>query len=191
MAKTHKNVSDLVNASSDNKDFNDKLHSEISGKQMGKILFALRCHRGFSQSEMASLMECSQSRVSKIEHNYDANITLGDLTEFTQALGLSLTVSFHDNSNAVESVKYHALQIKRLLDELRNMAGSDTSMLDGVVKFYQEFVINIGVIFGSCAAKLPPQHRNAVMQINADPELIKPMQVSEFVQGSYRKEPVS
>ena len=54
----------------------------------------MRTVRGMSQVELGEKMGCTQSKVSKLESSVDADLSLGDLTLYAAALGVSLSVKF-------------------------------------------------------------------------------------------------
>jgi predicted XRE-type DNA-binding protein len=53
-------------------------------------LIVARARAGYTQSQLATKMDCSQSRVSKFEDSQDADLTLGDLQAYAKAVGLKL-----------------------------------------------------------------------------------------------------
>lgn len=57
-------------------------------------LIVARARAGYTQSQLAKKMGCSQSRISKFEDSQDAELTLGDLQAYAQAVGAQLDAKF-------------------------------------------------------------------------------------------------
>jgi len=169
MVKQHKSVSDMVKRLSGDEAFAKKFEQEIAEKQLAKMLFAMRCTNGMSQKEMASKLGCTQSRISKLEHARTDDIRIGDLSVYAEALGLNLSVSFHEPMSSVERVKFHAFKIKKYLDELAILAHRDDKIFDGIKSFYKEYLVNILALFKDSAEKLPRKPRTKkgpVLKVN-------------------------
>ena len=94
MGKRYTSVSEMVRQLSEDREFQDNLDRQISDKTLAKTMFAMRCSRGMTQSEMASKLHCTQSRVSKLENSGVDAIKVSDLIDYAQALGLKLSISF-------------------------------------------------------------------------------------------------
>jgi transcriptional regulator with XRE-family HTH domain len=69
---------------------------------MGRMLIALRIHRGLSQRELAEKLGVHESQVSRDERNEYNGITLERLGKILDAFGVSLrtTVEFPETSAA-------------------------------------------------------------------------------------------
>ena len=153
--KRYKSVSDLVESLTDDVEFKEELEQETNTQSMAKTLFAMRCAQGITQAEMAKRVGCTQGRLSKLEHSDNDSIKLGDLTAYAEALALNVSISFHKEVSAVESVKYHAFQIKKHLDHLAKLAYRDDQIFIGVKDFYNEYLFNIIKLFKESAENLP------------------------------------
>lgn len=160
MAKHYKNVTALAEDLTADKRFKTELEDIVRRHSLSKALFALRCSKKVSQSEMASRMQCSQGRISKLEHASDETIKVKDMAEYASALGLEVSMSFAGrNRTAVDSVKYHALKIKEHLDRLGALAKKDEKLLEGISNFFGEAFVNLVAIVQSSASKLPKKRR--------------------------------
>ena len=51
-------------------------------------LVLARLRAGLSQTDLATRMKCTQSRVSKIEDSMDVQLSLKDIYEYTKAVGV-------------------------------------------------------------------------------------------------------
>ena len=138
-------VADLARvAFEDDADLAAELESELSSRQVVRALFAMRSARGVSQAEIASQLECSQSRVSKIENGVDADLSIGELEAYAKALDCDVMLTFQKrHSTAVDRVKQHAFAIKRELDGLAKMAGRDSKLGKGIAAFFGEALFNV------------------------------------------------
>lgn len=173
MGKQYKSVSEVVRNLTDDKKFQDEFDRQISDKTLSKTLFAMRCSKGISQAKIASKLNCTQSRVSKLENSGVDGIKVSDLVAYAQALGLNMSISFHENMTAVESVKFHAFEIKKHLDHLADLAHRDDEVFEGVKNFYNEYLMNILGLFKQSASKLPKKkiQKRAVLEVCAPIEI--------------------
>lgn len=154
MEKQYKNVIELLNDVSDDKEFNKSVEKEINTKQIAKMLFAMRCRAGLNQVEMAKKMNCTQGKISKMENTLDANISVGDLVNYCSAVNMRLEIGFSDaRLTMADKVKYHYFHIKLLLDKLIEMAKGDETMERGVQGFLMEAFTNVTQGIMSCLEK--------------------------------------
>jgi transcriptional regulator with XRE-family HTH domain len=103
-------------------------------------LVATRIKRGLSQKDIAQRMECTQSRISKLEHGLDSTTSVGDLRAYAQAIGLDVALLFvRKQTKLADLVKVHTLMIRRAFDRMQALAATDESMKKGV----QQLAINV------------------------------------------------
>lgn len=72
-----------------------------SERVLVSALIKERQRQGLSQTDVAKLIKCSQSAVSKIECRRDADIRIGDLRRYGCALGFDVRVDFECGPDAV------------------------------------------------------------------------------------------
>lgn len=155
MAKKYSSVAEMVREVSEDTEFASDTARRLSQREIVKHLVALRCARGQSQGEIAGHMKCSQSRISKLEHGADEDLSIGDLAGYLDALGLESRVLITKRGwRAVDEVKYHAFSIKRVLDELADHAAGDDAHAIGVFKFFREAAWNLSRFFRESVEKL-------------------------------------
>ncbi len=173
MGKRYKSVSEVVKKLTDDKEFQEEFDRQISDRTLSKTLFAMRCSKGITQSVIASRLNCTQSRVSKLEYSGVEAIKVSDLVAYAQALGLNMSISFHENMTSVDCVKFHAFEIKKHLDHLANLAHRDDDIFEGVKDFYNEYLMNIIRLFKQSANKLPKKNieKRAVLEVCAPTEI--------------------
>lgn len=134
----------------------EELDAQLSARQVVRALFAMRSARGVSQAEIASKLNCSQSRVSKIENGVDADLSLGELEAYARALDCDPVLTFQKrHSTAVDRVKHHAFAIRRELDVIAKLAGNDSTLRQGVASFFGEAFFNIVKMISESVKSLP------------------------------------
>jgi transcriptional regulator with XRE-family HTH domain len=155
--KRYSSVSDLVRDVSEDKGFARDVETRIEKRQIIKQLMARRAAAGLSQADIAAAMKCTQSRVSKLENSIDSDLSMSDLAEYADALGLHLRVGVvAKDRSVVDEVKHHAFCIKRLMENLAELAqGDDIEIMRGVANFHGEAFFNLVRILQRSAAKLP------------------------------------
>lgn len=167
MGKRYASVSDVVKEFIDDKPFRERFEKEINDKRVAKTLFAIRSRAGKTQGELAEKLGCTQGTISKLENSGIDGIKVSDLVAYAQACGLNLTIDFHEEQSAVESVKAHVFAIKDHLDHLAQLAQSDKDIFDGVRAFYGEYLTNVLHLFEKSARKLMKNepHKESVLQV--------------------------
>src|SRR3989304_3200241 len=143
-SKKYKSVVEMVRACSDDQEFVDGFERHSADRRLAGSLFAVRAAKGLSQKDIAERLWGTQSRISKLENSDDSSFRLGDLAAYVKALGLHfrLVLSKRDET-IVEQVKYHAICIKKLLDQLARLAQDDKRIAGGVSAFFGESFFNM------------------------------------------------
>ena len=156
MKKQFNSVAEMVAEMSDNKEMAADFEKTIAAKALVKKLFTLRQVKGLSQQELAAKLGWSQSRVSKLEGSDDCDLRFGDVIAYISGLGLELGVVLAPReASAVARVKHHAFAIKRITDQLAEMAVSDEAIAKGVAGFFGEAAFNLIGILQESSKKLP------------------------------------
>lgn len=83
MRNTQELLNDLVK---DTPTLAKKMHDSRKSNRLICDLIRLRAASGLTQTAMAEKMGCGQSRISKLEHGTDEDITLGELDAYLRAL---------------------------------------------------------------------------------------------------------
>ena len=94
MAKQFKNVTDLITGLSEDENFKKDAIKHISENGLGKFLAFLRCEHRLTQEEMAQKIGCTQGRISKIESAKDDSLSIRDIIDYGNALGIELEIGF-------------------------------------------------------------------------------------------------
>lgn len=144
MDKKYKNVLELIKNISDDKKFNKSLEEYMGRRQIGKILFALRCKKGLNQTQLAKKIKHSQGKISKIENSFDDELTIGDVRKFCNAVDIQLEIGFKPiNMSLVDRIKYHFCTFMSLINEIEAMSKGDEAMEKGAKEFKCEAVLNL------------------------------------------------
>jgi len=146
MEKKFNNVENMIKGLSTGEGFKNDSLKLIRGKRLSKFLFFLRCTSNLTQKELADKLECTQSRISKIESADDESLSIKDLMDYAKVLDLQLEIGYRKKSaKIVDLIKYHAFKIDGYLKKLTNLAKEkrDTPIADGVTKFCMEALVNI------------------------------------------------
>lgn len=160
MGEKYRSISEMVNSISTDNSYKELFANRVKGRALSKLLFFIRCKHGLSQKELAAKIGCSQSRISKIEHSIDDDLTVKDLTDYAKAVNLQLEVGYrHSSTKIVDLIKYHAFKIKAYFDELTKLAEDDESLAKAIKDFHLEAFLNMGRIVIDSLGKLDSKQK--------------------------------
>ena len=146
----------MIRDISDDETFNRALEEQISNRRLVKALHAMRTAKGISQAEIAEKLDCSQSRVSKIENGEDGELRISELEAYARAMDRDLHVGFSKRGlTGLDRIKSHAFAIHRELCRMAELAENDESIARGVVKTFNEVLFNQLNLLQLASAKLP------------------------------------
>lgn len=160
---TFQSVTDLVKATS-SPEQTKAFENRLRGTSIVRTLIRSRTSAGLTQRDVASKMGVSQGTVSKIENSLDADLSLGEIARYVSATDAPLTLRIGPPLSLVESVKDHALAMKRDLETLADLARQhedDSEIPAKIAKFFGEAGFNLFAFLFGAAAKLPPAVREA------------------------------
>ena len=139
----------------DDQDLQGELHDQSDRRRLVPKLAMLRNVKDVSQEQVAAKLGCGQSRISKLENGYDADVTVGDLIAYAGLAQCNLYIVFESASmNLVDQVKHHACCISRCFDRMNELAKVDTDVKSGVAKFHLEALVNLVNIVGNASQNL-------------------------------------
>ncbi len=155
MGEKYKSVLEMVKGISGDSSYKELVANQIKGRSLAKFLFYLRCDQDLSQNQLAKKIGCSQSRISKIEHSHDRDLTIQDLLDYGKALNIQLEIGYrHSSVKITDLIKYHAFKIKTYLDRLSNLAKDDEVLVKALKMFHIEALFNIGKIITDSLGRL-------------------------------------
>ena len=185
MKKKFNSVLEMVREMSEDKSLAADFEKRIAAKTLVKKLFTLRQIKGLSQQEMAKKLGWSQSRVSKLESAEDSDLRFGDIIAWLAVLDLELGIIISPReASAVSKVKHHAFAIKRVTDQLADMAAGDNAITKGVAQFFGEAAFNLVSMLQQSAKKLPLSADESPFQIEIEV-------VGEETDTSTEREPIT
>lgn len=158
MANAHKSVSEMLKGVGVDQKTRGEFEKELQDRQLVKILFALRNKAGVSQAEMAKKIGCSQSKISKIESSRDAELSFKDLLSYAEAIDHNIELQILPAKlKRVDRIKYHAFMIKRLFEEISEIAKGDADITRKAVDFHGETLVNMALMIIESLKSLKPQ----------------------------------
>jgi len=128
----------MVREMSDDKSLGERAARQIEERNIVNCLIGLRTAQGLSQTQIAVLMACTQSKVSKLENGRDDDISIGDFDAYARALGLRFTIILAKRDQTlVELLKMHVNAIGDLLQRLVAFANdNDHSIKKGARRVF-------------------------------------------------------
>lgn len=152
----YSSVSDVLRDIAPDDTFRTEFDKHVAARGLIKHLLGMRAVRGLSQRDVADAIGCTQSRISKLENANDADVRLGDLKAYANAVGCDLVAHpLPRDVKPVDKVKCHAVAIKRHMDDLARLARSDEEIAEGVAAFFYECFVNVFLMMGDSARQLP------------------------------------
>ncbi len=144
---------------------------EIDPRAVIQWLTELRHRRQLTQEEMAQSMQCTASRISRIESAEDRHLGLAETAQYIEALGMSCTLKVYDDMMPMEvQMRRTVMETARLLcrlcrllkfrGEKRELAhverfiGSTMSPL--FFEFMDDAMLQRDAAFGAMHAELAP-----------------------------------
>lgn len=158
MNKKYKSVSDLIKSMDLPKERQQEQIDYINARRLSRLLTVMRSQQGMNQQQAAEKCGCTQSRISKLEYKEDRKITIGELLDYSDALGLDLSVMFLPKKmKIVDRVKLHAFRIEQLLQRLVKLSKGDKKMEKAAASFHGECLVNLLSIVGNSQKAIRPK----------------------------------
>jgi len=152
----YKSVEEMAAATIPSQEFNKELSRQLRARSVANHLVALRGSRGLSQQDIAKRMECSQSRISKLEQTDDEDLRLGDVARYLNAVDFSLQIGMTERKQPlVDTVKYHVFAIRQALRKLIKLAHMDEDIARGVAGFFGEACYNFIKMMQKSVEEMP------------------------------------
>ena len=174
--KNHKRGAEIVDLVRkmlpEEREFADELRNQIDRRKLVSQLADLRNIRGISQSDVADQLQCTQSKVSKLENGYDDDVTLRDLVAYAKLVDSDLTILFSSKEDSlVSQIKYYAICIKNCFEQMNELVQQDTQIGKGVAAFHIEALLNLVKIVGDSS-----KHLISSIQPSVEPQVRLQMQ---------------
>jgi transcriptional regulator with XRE-family HTH domain len=176
MTKRYDNVTDLLESMTLPAAQKKRQTDYIKARQLSRMLTVMRAHKELSQKDAAKKLGWSQSRVSKLETKEDRSIAIGDLLDYSDALGMELSLVFLPKKmKIVDRVKMHAFEMVELLQRLASLSKGDEKMVQGVHHFHEECMGNMIRMIEDSRKTLRPKPSKELT-------VIGPPQVDEMIE---------
>lgn len=145
----------------EDKELTHELSEQMKKRHFVRRLANLRNSKDISQDDVAQQIGCGQSRVSKLENGFDADLSIGDLQGYAKALECELGIVLRSRKmTIVDEVKLHAGCIKHCFDRLNELAEKDEIVAKGVAEFHVEALLNLVNIVKNSSTNLSEIRRN-------------------------------
>lgn len=135
------------------------VEKEINESSVVTMLLMIRHDRGLTQTDVAKRMNCSPSKVSRIEAGTDAQVNLVDLYQYANALDVRTTILFEPtDTRSSLLIKHFVYGIQERLEHLANIArGSEDGdiVADKIHTFFGEVLFNVVKKFSDVYSTLP------------------------------------
>lgn len=158
MANNSSNIPEIAASLAGSPEIADLVKREIRYNTVVSRLLAMRVQRGLSQEEVAERMECSASKVSRIESGNDFDLKWVDLVGYLEALNMKMIFSFEDPTlPASERIKHNVFRIHSGLEQLLSQARAkdgDENIAKKITQFYGEVLFNFLARYQESATKL-------------------------------------
>ena len=170
--KTYTSTSEMFAKYATPEESND-LNQTISSRKLSKLLFSLRCKNGLTQKELAEKSGMTQSKISKIEHAADRDLSIGEILDYCQALKFHLNVAVMPTDMKLPGmVKFHWLETQRHLKRILELSDGDEIMEKEAKSFMLEATYNISNGLMACLDRFLPKQ--------ADEEPLNVLTPSEY-----------
>ena len=144
MTKRYDNVADVLKSMDISAAQKTRQVDYIKARQLSRLLTVMRAQKKMSQKQAAEKLGWSQGRVSKLETKEDRQVSVGDLLDYSDALGMELSMVFlPKRMKIVDRVKLHAFEIVKLLQRLVVLSKGDSAMEKSVEQFHDECLANL------------------------------------------------
>lgn len=182
MSKKFKRVSDVIKSMDLPKEQKQEQIDYINTRRLSRLLTVMRSQQGMNQQQAAEQCGCTQSRISKLEYKEDRKITIGELLDYSDALGLEMSVVFLPKKmKIVDRVKLHAFQIEQLLQRLVKLSKGDKQMEKAATAFHNECLVNMLTIIGKSHKSIRPRKEKELSVIG--PQEIEQMIEEECIKA--------
>ena len=118
-----------------------------------------RVSSGLTQKDIASRMGVSVSTISRLEDSCDADVRLGDLISYANAVGINVSLLMEDSSLPVAArIKNCVLLVSEGLQHLAQLASKsqgDRDIIDGINRFRGEVLYNFLLRFVESGVVMP------------------------------------
>ena len=136
----------------------ERIQEEVGRSRLVDGLIRMRLQKGVSQKKLAERMNCTPSKISRLEAGTDDNLKISEVRDYVSALDIGMTVMFENQAvPAAELIKQHVFAIHENLEHLVKIAeevDGDEEIVSKIQKFYGEVLFNFLKRFQDSHSKL-------------------------------------
>lgn len=137
--ETFETIAEMIRATTDDDSFARDLEKRIHDRRILKELAVRRVGRGLSQGDIAKLLGCTQSRISKLESMSDSDLTIGDLAKYANVFGLRLNILLiPTNTTPISRVRMLAVELREELKHLTALAKKNQELGKVITTIFSE-----------------------------------------------------
>ncbi len=141
-----KKASDAAAFLAEDESVRESVERESKTSILITALINMRIQKGYTQQNIADAMECTPSKISKMESGNDLNLKWSDVLAYLNAMCMRVSLMFDDESMPASSkIKQCVFTIHDQLGRLAILAeevDGDTEITDKIYKFYGEVLFN-------------------------------------------------
>ncbi len=153
---TFETIAEMIRATTEDASFARDFEKRIYDRRILKELAVRRVSRGLSQGDIANLLGCTQSRISKLESMSDSDLTIGDLTKYANVFGLRLNILLiPTKTTPVSRAKMLAIELREELGHLTALAKKNQELGKVITTFFSETFPGFIRTLQGLAKKLP------------------------------------
>jgi predicted XRE-type DNA-binding protein len=128
-------------------DFSTAVQNEVNETTLISELVKQRIKTGKNQVDLASILNWSVSKVSRLEDKTDKELKIGELVDYCKALGSGIAITIaspvHNRAaalmNCVTQIDTHLRELSQLASE----CDDDKSIADGITKFQADVLLKM------------------------------------------------
>lgn len=148
-------VSEMLKGLHVEEGFANSVEDEIKNRDLATALIVLRHKAGLSQGHVAQKMGVEQGTVSKLERSTNSRLRIGDIQSYIAAVDARIAIFvMSGRPTLANQVKFHVLQIRKLLHQLAELSSKDESLIEPVGHFFGEALFNMVKSIESASEKL-------------------------------------
>jgi transcriptional regulator with XRE-family HTH domain len=156
-----------------------QVQKELHRSKLVNALVQMRLHKKISQRQLADRMNCTPSKISRLEACDDDSIKIADVRDYVLGLNIGMAILFEDKDIPVaEQIKQHVFSIHEKLENLVKIAegvDGDTEIITKINQFYGEVLMNFLKKFQDSHSRLcmVPGPDSSKKGLTSAPELIE------------------
>jgi predicted transcriptional regulator len=92
----------------DDEELSESFEQQLRSRRVVKALVSLRVSKGVTQQDVADVLDCTQSRISRIENGLDADLRMSELAAYAKACNCEVAHLFSECGKSFADQIRHA-----------------------------------------------------------------------------------